>query len=199
MTPTRLLDSFFFYHHCHFHSLLWLPFIIQLHNHRMSLKNWMALYFVHLYLTMSLGTSPVCTHTSWLSKPPTFPSSTSVGSWWNPLELVSVLAATSSVLLDTPAPKQFLVLDKSYPQGRGLQIHWVISLVWIARVTEAPEGQTANRVDTLHLLESFIGNKALVSARVSFDIFELWQRIKLFFFFNFCWLLMCQFWIYPNP
>ena len=71
------------------------------------------------------------------------------------------------------------VLGWISPILKGFQIHCVISLVWIARVAEALQGQTPDRVDTVDLSDLFIGIMALVSARVSFNF--LWQRIDPFF------------------
>ncbi len=98
--------------------------------------------YLPIYLTMSLGTPVSCTQTTWLSNT-NFSIFSLVSSSWNPLALVPEGWHLIKTAGHTSAKS---VLGWISLFLKGLQIHTVISLVWIARPAQVPEGKTCDRV-----------------------------------------------------
>lgn len=145
-------------------SIQLLQFIVKSHKKRSCI---LFCTYIHTS-TVSLGTSVICTHASWTN----ISILSSVGSWWNHQDCW------------THQRQNSFRLDKFYPQGVPDPLSHIPCLdcksCWGAR------GTNFRQADTEDLSDLFIGIMALVSARVSFDLSELWQRIDQFFQLIFC-------------
>ena len=124
------------------------PFTLQCH--------WEFRYSAHTH-------THTHTHTTWLSNT-NFSIFPPVSSWWNPLALVPLRGWNLINTAGHTSAKS--VLCWISPSLKGLQIHWVISLVWIAGPSQVPEGRTGDGVDTVSL-PGLCSGTAVVSAGVT--------------------------------